>query len=62
MAILTGISGSQAKIGDDISILLNKWDGKQFYLLTGDDIWLTFELTKNEKQALTKQLIKDWLR
>jgi len=62
MANLTGINNFTPKIGDNIDFLLHKWDGKHFYLLIDDKIWLTFELTKNEKMALLKMLAKDWLQ
>ena len=61
LPILTGVGSIEPKIGDNIVFLLNEWDGKQFYLLSGDNIWLTFELTRNEKLALLEMLMKDWL-
>ena len=60
--ILTGVSSIEPKIGDNVSIHFNKWDGKQFTLVFDESSWLTFELTNNEKMALLKTLIKDWLQ
>ena len=62
MGILTRMGSAKPEIGDSISFLLDKWDGKQFYLLIDNKSWLVFELTRGDKMALLKMLVKDWLQ
>ena len=49
---------TKVHLKDDVSIRI---DGQRLWLIKGSDIWLEFEISPNEKQALMKQLIKEWL-
>lgn len=63
MATLTHIaSNEEPKLGNDVVMRLNKWDGRQLFLLSNERIWITVELTESDKKSLLKMLPKDWLQ
>ena len=58
---LTGI-GKEPKIGEEVTFQFNQWSDTQAYLLNKDaQIWLSLEMTRNERLAVLQALMKGWI-
>ena len=54
---------SKPKIGDSVVLTFAKWNEGQLLLLDKDgQSWLSFTLTKSERIAFLRELLKDWLK
>lgn len=64
MPIFESETSFKPKIGDSVILDFSKWNEGQLYLLDkdGQTVWLSFTLTKNERVAFLRELLKDWLK
>lgn len=54
--------GQEPKVGEEVTFQFDKWGNKQAYLLNKDgEIWLTFEMDRNERLTVLRELMKRWL-